>query len=90
MIKANTVNEEKVAVELSGTRAEITREIRAALEGFYGCEVEKTNKEAARAKIRMICEDVLAPENEPLNDRIKRPTRILIGEFFGEGADETD
>lgn len=38
----------------------------------------------------MICEDVLAPENEPLTDRIKRLTRILIGEFFGEGADETD
>lgn len=34
MIKANTVNEEKVAVELSGTRAEITREIRAAWKGF--------------------------------------------------------
>lgn len=90
MIKANTVNGEKVEVELSGTRAEITREIRAALEGFYGIEEEKSNKEAARAAIRMICEDVLAPEGETLGDRIKRLTRILVGEFFGEGADETD
>lgn len=89
MIKANTVGG-KVSVEFSGTGAEITQEIHAALESFYGFKVEKTNKEAARAAIRMICEDVLAPENDTLDDRIKRLTRVLIGEFFGEGADETD
>ena len=89
VIKANTVGG-KVAVEFSGTGAEITQEIHAALESFYGFKVEKTNKEAARATIRMICEDVLDPENETLDDRIKRLTRVLIGEFFGEGADETD
>lgn len=90
MIKANTANGEKVAVEFSGTGAEITREIHAVLEAFYKLKVEKTNKETARATIRMICEDTLAPEDETLDDRIKRLTRILVGEFFGEGADETD
>lgn len=82
MINVNTVTGGS-EVKMSGSWVEITAGVHAALESYYRAAKSHKGETYARAKIRMICSDVLAPENETGEDRIKRWTKCITEEMAG-------
>lgn len=81
MIKVN-ITKSGAKVEMKGSWMEITAEVRAVLEAYYGATKEGKNETYARAKIRAICGDVLAPEEETEEDMIKRWTKCITEEML--------
>ena len=81
MIKVDTTKS-GAKVEMKGSWMEITAEVRAALVAYYETAKEGKNETYARAKIRAICGDVLAPEKETKEDMIKRWTKCITEEMI--------
>ena len=82
MIKVNTMAG-RAKVEMTGSWAEIDAGVRAVMEAYYNAKKADKGETHARAKIRMICSDVLAPEDETEEERIKRWTKCITQEMAG-------
>ena len=68
---------------MKGSWLEITAEVHTVLESYYKAAKSYKGETYARTKIRMLCGDVLAPEDETDEDRIKRWTKYVAEEMAG-------